>query len=115
MDKLKLKLCLTEDNMPQHANFSDARYSSRKYRSLEIEMHPDRSPAFVNQKAVNVMQKIGSQVRYLELKNSFLYVDDALLAKAFFESMPQLEDLTLFTDKPIFRRSFSILRASLLY
>ena len=95
MNKLKLKLCLTEDNKPQHVNFSDAYNSSRKYRSLKIEMHPDRSWKLVDLKTVNVMQQIGSQLRYLELKSSFLYVDDALLAKAFFESMPQLEDLTV--------------------
>ena len=92
MDKIKLKLILTEDNELPCAGLRDARKLSRKYRALKIENSLDFH-SFVDQKAVVVMQTIGSQLLYLELKNFTFSVDNILLVKTCFESMPQLEDL----------------------
>ena len=85
MGKFKLKLCIPGDD-------EIINNLSRKYRALKIG-YSGRFPSYMDQKAVKVMQKIASQLRYLELKDSVVSVRDVSLAKAFFESMPQLEDL----------------------
>ena len=93
MKKFKLKFCLTAHNKPQYANFSDANKSSREYRALKIMKYSAQRTVLVNQKALKIMQKIGSHLRYLELKLSFVSITNVSVARAFFESMPQLEDL----------------------
>ena len=92
MEKFKLKLVLTEDNDPL-ANFSDACNLTRKYRALKIETLSVRMFSFMYLMAVETMQTIGPQLRYLELKKCMFLINDASQANAFFASMPQLEEL----------------------
>lgn len=53
------------------------------------------------------MQKIGSQLRFLELKQTLLWADNVMVAKSFFSSMPQLETLKL--DRVLFNYDGSTL------